>query len=236
MKVLQKKEFAALCGCSLYELSLGFRDGVLGVALVGKRVDADHEEAVRFFDKYADRRARLVDIRAGSDYSRVLEFINVGNRVSCLADLRDHFDFEDGRFLRELFLCLQLDGVLSKGVVGSPRGNRGMRFGTALKLRNESEARADALRGGGVGGYSAEVDISAYADKRLKDLASEFGSAMQFGEWLKGLKLIEEIQGKRLMNAERLGELVSREMVDKFVCSVFENLFDRLLGRWKVFA
>ena len=56
-------------------------------------------------------------------------------------------------------------------------------------------------------------DIEAFADMTLRELISRFGTEVGFIDWLKATKHIEDINTKRITNAEKSGELVHRDLV-----------------------
>ncbi len=61
--------------------------------------------------------------------------------------------------------------------------------------------------------HSIPEDIRAFADMSLRDLVHRFGTDVAFLDWLKATKAIEDINEKRLKNAQTRGELVSRHLM-----------------------
>lgn len=72
-------------------------------------------------------------------------------------------------------------------------------------------------------------NIAEFADMTLRDLIDQFGTDLRFSDWLKALKAIEDIREKRIKNAEREGELVSRDLVRTHVIGAFERAHINLL-------
>jgi hypothetical protein len=67
------------------------------------------------------------------------------------------------------------------------------------------------------------------ADMTLRDLVELFGTDVAFKDWLDALKRIEDIRASRIKNAKLEGELVSREIVQRFVMEPVETAHVGLL-------
>ena len=72
-------------------------------------------------------------------------------------------------------------------------------------------------------------DISAFADMSLRELTDRFGTDEAFKFWLGATKTIEEINEKRLKNAQTQGTLISRQLVHVGVIDTFNSAHLRLL-------
>lgn len=72
-------------------------------------------------------------------------------------------------------------------------------------------------------------DISAFADMTLRELTERFGTDESFKFWLGATKTIEEINEKRLKNAQTQGTLISRKLVHVGVIDTFNSAHLRLL-------
>lgn len=73
------------------------------------------------------------------------------------------------------------------------------------------------------------ADIRAFADMSLKELVQRFGTDIAFLDWLKATKMIEDVNEKRLKNAQTKGELVSRKLVKVGIVDVIESAHIELL-------
>lgn len=56
-------------------------------------------------------------------------------------------------------------------------------------------------------------DIAEVLDWTLRDIFEKFKSETQFSDWLKNVSMVETINDKRLKNAQKKGELISRDLV-----------------------
>jgi hypothetical protein len=73
-------------------------------------------------------------------------------------------------------------------------------------------------------------DIDQYAEMTLRQLIDQFGTDEKFEVWLKSLKTIGEIEDRRLKNATAKSQLISRDVVDRYVFGVIEATYTRLLN------
>jgi RNA-binding protein YhbY len=73
-------------------------------------------------------------------------------------------------------------------------------------------------------------DFDRYADLTLRELIDKHGSKTGLKDWLDARKVIAEIRGKDLKNAELEGQLISRELVKVHVFGAIEAANRRLLA------
>lgn len=77
--------------------------------------------------------------------------------------------------------------------------------------------------------FQVPEDIQVYADMTLRELVRQFGTDTRFVDWLRAVKSIEDINAKRITNAEKQGELISRKLVQVGVIDVFNAAHLKLL-------
>ena len=70
----------------------------------------------------------------------------------------------------------------------------------------------------------------SFADMTLKQVVKKYGTEAAFSDWLKAIKLIEDIKEKRLKNAETTNELVNRDLVVVGIVEPFEAVNKKLLS------
>ena len=68
-----------------------------------------------------------------------------------------------------------------------------------------------------------------FADMTLKQVVKKYGTEAAFSDWLKAIKLIEDIKEKRLKNTETIHELVNRDLIRTGVVESFDMVSDKLL-------
>lgn len=69
----------------------------------------------------------------------------------------------------------------------------------------------------------------SFAHMTLREIIAKFGTDTGFGDWLRAVKLIEDINEKRLKNEHTMGELVSRQLVKNHLITPFDTALNKLL-------
>jgi hypothetical protein len=72
--------------------------------------------------------------------------------------------------------------------------------------------------------------VEKYLEWSLKEIIDVFGTDVEFLDWLKAVKSMEDVKEKRIKNAVAQGELITREFVSTHVISIIEAAFSRLLN------
>lgn len=82
-----------------------------------------------------------------------------------------------------------------------------------------------------VDGHIVEIpeDIQMYADMTLREIIKQFGTAQRFNDFLKAVKEIEMINERRLKNAEKQGQLVSRSLIKVGIIEPIDTAHNKLL-------
>jgi len=85
--------------------------------------------------------------------------------------------------------------------------------------RNESkkEAALEALKN------------ESYANMTLREVVKKHGTDVAFSDWLRAVKLIEDINEKRLKNERMISELVNRQLVKYCLIDQFNELNKQLI-------
>lgn len=113
--------------------------------------------------------------------------------------------------------------VALEGQIGEPlKGQAAVNRETSRELPPPDAAPA---------GHDAQIPqaIQAFADMTLREVIQRYGTDQRFLEWLKATKEIETIQANRIKNAEKVGELVNRELMKKGVLDVLDGAFTRMM-------
>lgn len=74
-----------------------------------------------------------------------------------------------------------------------------------------------------------DEDVQKYLDYTLREIYEQFGTDKQFKDFLGACKTIEDVRSRRIENAEALGELIPRALVETHVFGAFEQCNTRLL-------
>lgn len=220
-KTLSKSNFAELANVSAAAVTKACKNA-LQPAMVGKRIDPDHPEAVKYLEKQV--LAQTPETVPGLDplYQVGVEKCRVAGKWSA-AFLQRELRVGYGRAaaLRELYKTNGLVGSNSEAPPPPSASNTRVASGReAAKETKKSAARArlattttedDVVQGSVI--HEVPEDIEAFADMTLRELIRRFGTDVAFVDWLKATKEIEYINEKRLKNAQTQGDLVSRELV-----------------------
>lgn len=73
-------------------------------------------------------------------------------------------------------------------------------------------------------------NMQEFATWTLAEIVKKFGTDIRFQDYLKSVKLIEEISERQLKNEERTGQLIYRSMVQEKIFGLIENAFLRILS------
>ena len=72
-------------------------------------------------------------------------------------------------------------------------------------------------------------NITDFTDYTLNEIIEKYGTDVAFCDWLKAVKMIEDIEEKRLKNAEKAGDLISRAIVENGLIPTVDAAFTRML-------
>jgi len=105
----------------------------------------------------------------------------------------------------------------------------------AAKAKSRATKRAEASPAAAPlpplpAGVEIPDDPAVLADLTVREVVARYGSAAQFLDWLRAVKVLEDIQATRLRNAEREGQLVARELVRTHVLGAVDTLCVQLLS------
>lgn len=71
--------------------------------------------------------------------------------------------------------------------------------------------------------------VEKYMDLTLRDIVSFFGTDIEFIDWIKAVKAIEDVKEKRIKNEVSLNNLIPRDYVSQHVFSMLDTVNTRLL-------
>lgn len=200
--------------------------GSLKHCCAGKRVDANHPDVVAYIAR-RERATREPELQ-GIDplYEEAVEILRDHKRPTANA-LRKPLNIGDKR-AKALFELIRATGILDapepEPVVTAPAPSkpRGWAARRETKKREAPINHDDQI-------FAVPEDIQAFADMTLRELVEKFGTDIRFLDWLKATKSIEDINEKRLKNAETKGELVSRQLVRHGILDPIESAHVKLL-------
>lgn len=209
-KLINRAKFAEMAGVSAAAVTRACKN-ILEAAVVGNRINMNHPDAEAYLEKHAPKDV----IASGFDplYEEAARACLSANRFS-LRFVKDTVKVGTKRGQR-IVEQLKAAGIIPKpGELPKqiePKSERVVRGHAAKNETKKTEALANINHGPTL--HEIPADIEKFADMTLRELIQRYGSDVAFADWLKATKIIEEINAKRLKNAETRGELVNRERV-----------------------
>ena len=219
-KLLSKSEFAEAAGVNPSTITR-ICGTLLKAAVVGKKVDAAHPDAVKYLqDRERDQTPAAA---TGLDplYEEVVKSCAESGKYSISSVQRKcRIGYNRAAKIVEV---MKVNGLIpdknapptpvvtinpEEGTInGVPLLKPHVRGHTAAKeARKREAAQEDEIT-------EIPEDIQEFADMTLRDLVDKFGTDARFVDWLSATQKIEAINEKRLKNATTQGTLVSRDLV-----------------------
>ncbi len=199
-ELLSKAEFARRAGVSRASVTKAC-NGDLGGAIVGRRIDVNHPAAQSYLQKHDNPSiVKTKELRQKTGRNGYV----TGNRESKTQKV--------------------------KGI--TPKKAKSENEEASLSKTPENEKQTPPARASVVppdDHNDIPESLLPYLDYSLLQLIKKFGSDVAFLDWLKAVKIIEDIEEKRLRNSERRGELVSRPLMKKGVIDVVNETHLRML-------
>jgi len=237
--LVTKAEFAALAGVSGPSITNACKT-ILKGAVVGRKIDANHPDALAYCDKHVKRR-RGRDILATEAAGYL-----TGLGKWTMQALRDKYGVSRDR-AAEILHELHDAGEAPPGFVPPKRNvKRAGRWGKK-KAPDVAAAPPPAADGGArLKGHQARQarekwERGAYAPDEvpeqlepflhmpLEKILAEFGNDIRFRDFMKAAKAIVDFEEKKLKNARAAGDLVARDLVKRGVIDPIEAAHLRLI-------
>lgn len=233
-KLVTKSEFARMAGVSAAAITKALR-GALGAAADGNRIDAGHDEAVLYLKNKADAPTPPTEQPAtGVDplYESAISYSKSIGRLSISAIQREmKVGYNRAKAIVDM---IKLAGVDITDPVPTPKPEKPAPVVKGHTARNNAK-EAESLKAikeeieSGTVVHQIPDDLDDFVDMTLREILTRFGTKTAFLDWLKATKSIEDINEKRLKNAQTRGELVNRELIRTGVIEPFDTAFNKLL-------
>ena len=230
-ELVSRAEFSRLAGVLAGTVSKICKNK-LKKALVGKRINVAHPDAVAYLERQELKHAPVLVEGLDPLYEKAIEACRMVGRWTP-GTLKKPLGIGSERSSR-IFKTMEAAGAVPSledqtpmTVAAAPEKKPAV-TGYTAKNANKKKASLDALNNGGVI-HDIPEDISDFADMTLRELIERFGTDVAFLDWLKATKSIEDINEKRLKNAATQGELVSRQLVKTGVIDPIESAHLKLL-------
>jgi hypothetical protein len=177
--------------------------GRLGAAVIAGKIDINHQVAIDYITKCQDR-ASFKDAREVKNKKDKQHKKNQAKKVAQQAKMIFDIKAEKNKTDKQA-----VNNVVSQ-------------YALDKKAQEVSDEAAQLKQ-------DEKKDIEAYLGMTLHDIISTFGSDVEFVEWLKSAKLIEDVKEKRIRNQTSLGNFIPREYVKNHIFAMLETTYVRLL-------
>ena len=180
--------------------------GRLGAAVVAGKIDINHQTAIDYITTCQDR-ASFKDAREVKNKKDKRHKENEAKKVARQAKMI--FDTKVKK-VPKIQKSLKVKDVVSQLALDKH----------AQKVSDEAAQLID----------DEKKDVSVYLSMTLHDIINTFGSDVEFVEWLRSAKLIEDVKEKRIRNQTSLGNFIPREYVKNHIFAMLETTHVRLLN------
>jgi len=204
--LVSKAEFGRMAGVGPSAVSKAIKNG-LSKVMQGKRINANHPDALEYLKNKTPAEVEIITqtVERDSLHDEAVAFRESSGKTTVTALQRE----------------LKIGYVRAKNIVDAINGIYAPKPETKEPvLRGYAAKNAKAKKAGPAEPIDPEAmlleipdDITAFADMSLRELVTRFGTDVRFLDWLKSIKMIEDINEKRLKNAVSKGELVNRDLV-----------------------
>jgi len=231
LKLTSRAEFARMAGVSAAAITKA-SSGVLKAACVGSRINMEHKAA----EKYLQAKQPDGIMATGFDphFEDAVKICRDANKYS-IRFIKTSFGVGTVRATKIVAL-MKAAGIIPgpgepKPIIKKPEPPpikpRVIKGHTAKRQTKKSEA----IQNISTESYKHEIpdDMQIFADMTLRDLIERFGTDIAFLDWLKAVKELENIEAKRIKNAESAGVLINRELVRTGIIEPINNAHIQLL-------
>lgn len=226
-KLVSKSEFAKICGVSGGAVTK-FVQGRGSGAVCGSRIDLNHPDAQEYLQNKTAPRPQEPAPGVDSLFEAAIELCTEHDRWTA-SGIQRLLRVGYNRALK-IRAQLQAAGHIPPD---SPA------VGPTGTSKPPAPPKPPAPRKHGKGRKSSwgddnelvEIpdDVEGLADLTLRELIEKFGTGYRFLDWLKALKEIEAVNEKRIKNAQSMGKLISRQVVEVGVIDQFNAAHVRLM-------
>lgn len=222
-KLLTRTQFAKLAGTNVSTTTRVCRT-LLAPAFDGKRIDVDHPAAVAYLKKRADAMTPPPATGVDPFHEKAVEHCRRTGRWTA-SNLQRGLKIGYNR-ARALITTFEAAGLPPKPGEPEPPppppAPRKPHGGTVVHEQKKSATHVP-------GPHVLPEHIESFRDWTLQQIVDQFGTDVQFLDFLKSTKAICDIAEKDLKNAKTRGELVSREVVKVGIIDPINSAHIKLL-------
>lgn len=204
--------------------------GILNDATEGKRIDANHPEVRKYIAHHTGGTPETLGTGIDELYEPAIAVCRANQRYT-VSNISRGLKIGQAR-AKKIFAMMQVAGTDKPGPAPPPGATtttaKSVVSGTRKVNHTKKSAALENINNGTVI-HEIPEDIKNFADMTLRELIQRFGTDIAFLDWLKAVKAIEDINEKRLKNAQTRKELVNIKLVKNGVIDHIETVFNQLL-------
>ncbi|MCH9712721.1 MAG: hypothetical protein K0U20_08875, partial [Proteobacteria bacterium] len=204
--------------------------GILFDATEGKRIDANHASVRKYIADHTGGTTNEPATGIDELYEDAVRVCRENQRYT-VSNISRKLKIGNAR-AKKIFAMMQAAGTDKPGPAPPPGATTTTATpvvsGQGKKNHTKKTAALENINNGTVI-HEIPEDIKNFADMTLRELIQRFGTDIAFLDWLKAVKAIEDINEKRLKNAQTRKDLVSIRLVKTGVIEHFETAFNKLL-------
>ena len=216
VKIVSRSEFARTCGVSAAAVTKAC-NGALKNAVHGRRIDAEHESALAYREHKLREQQGPAATGFDNLYEQAIDVCEEMERYS-INVIQKKLKIGNAR-AKKIFTTMQAAGVVPEKGQESKKVARA----SGHTARNEDKKNSKPIT------EIVPENMQEFADMSLRELITKFGTDLRFVDWLKSIKLIEDIEEKRIKNAASSGELVNRKLIRVGILDPVESTHRKLL-------
>lgn len=243
-KLVKKSAFAEMAGVSNAAITKACKPGAaLAATVVGRNIDANHPDAVDYLQRQAENAAAAPATGLDPRYEEAVQWCTDAGKWTAYG-LHKGIGISRTRADKIIAMAHAAGLVPEKGrstpaalapvkkappppppALQEPR--RIVSGQAARRVTKKDEALEQLSADPTI--HEVPENIEAFADMSLRELIQRFGTDAAFVDWLRATKMIEDINDKRVKNAEARGELVSRRLVKVAIIDPIDAAHTKLL-------
>ena len=226
-KLVSRSEFARMAGVRPSAITK-VCNSILKASTEGKRIDAAHPVSVEYLAKKAEAAQPAPAIGIDVLYEpAVLWTQEHGKYTTSGLQRRFKIGYNRAKIITDTMRAANILNIVAPPPPSELKQSKSFTGLRGHAAKNEQKKRGADQDDNQI--YEVPDDIQAFADMTLRDLVEKFGTDVRFVDWLKATKAIEDINEKRLKNAQTKGELVSRSLIKLGIIDPINSAHIKLL-------
>jgi len=206
-------------------------NGILKPAVNGKYIDAAHPVAVAYLKRDVDVTTKMSATGIDQHYDAAVAHCHKIKRISISAIQRE---FKIGYNRAKIIVdMMNVAGVVidksAPAPPPPPKKTKKLHGGSVAKEAKKIAPAPTTATDPNSTVFQVPDDIQVFADMTIREAVRQFGTDTRMVDWLRAVKSIEDINAKRIQNAEKQGVLISKELVQIGVIDVFNAAHLKLM-------